>query len=423
MTELFRNRRILWIGITFIAGMAAGSLIFERVLHMTPATEKPAPVTPPEQRQTSGRIHIDTAAQKNVGLAFAQAETRPIGRTLQATGVVSPNESRLVRIKPLARGRIESVNVRLGDRVRAGQVLLVYDNIELGEVVGQYSAALAALDKAKADAEVTRRSLERAKALVDIGALTRAEFEKRSAEYKNALASIESQTADLAKTDEKLHRFGLTEDKVKSISPHEGSGAHRMGSQSRLTAPFDGVVIKYNAAAGQAFGPEDEVFVIADLSTVWVLADLYEKDIASVQRGQDARIVADSYQGETFRGRITNVSDFLDPKTRTAKVRCEVPNADGKLKLDMFVVVQLPAPGVGQAIMIPTTAVQQINDRPVVFVQFSATEFEARNVDLGSRSDAWVEVKSGVKDGERVATTGGFYLKSTMLRAQIGGEE
>lgn len=423
MTELFSKRRLVWTATTFLVGLAAGALILRPVAQPRRTPEQPSAKGPVDERQPSGRLRMDVAAQRNVGLALAQAQTRPIGRTLQATGVVSPNESRLVRVKPLARGRIESVNVRLGDRVRAGQVLLVYDNIELGEVIGQYGAAVAALDKAKAEAEVTRRSLDRAKALVDIGALTRAEFEKRSAEYKNALASIESQTAELAKTDEKLHRFGLTEERVKAINPREGSGSHREGSQSRLTAPFDGVIVKYNAATGQTFGPEDEVFVIADLSTVWVLADVYEKDIASIRAGQESRIVSDSYQGETFRGRITYISDFLDPKTRTAKVRCEVLNPEGKLKLDMFVAVQLPTPVLGQALLIPAAAVQQVNDRPVVFVRTAETEFEPRAVELGQQSDGWVEVKSGVKDSESVVANGSFFLKSTMLRAQIGGEE
>ena len=178
------------------------------------------------------------AAQKNIGLRFEPAQLRSVTRSLQATGVVSPNESRVAHVRPLAQGRIEKVNVRLGDRVRAGQVLLVYDNIELGEIIGQYSAAVAALGKAKAEAEVTQRSLDRAKALVDVGALARAELEKRTAEYKNALASIESQEAELAKTEEKLHRFGLDEAAVKAINPREGAGSHREGSHSRMTAPF-----------------------------------------------------------------------------------------------------------------------------------------------------------------------------------------
>ncbi|MCL4489270.1 MAG: efflux RND transporter periplasmic adaptor subunit [Chloroflexi bacterium] len=423
MTDHFAKHRKLWIAAIFLFGMAAGAFVLELVSHPGRTKSAAAKESPREEQQQDGRLRMDAAAQRNIGLQFERAQLRPIERTIQATGVVSPNESRLAHVRPLARGRIESVNVRLGDRVRARQVLLVYDNIELGEVIGQYSSAVAALDKAKADAEVTRRSLERAKALVDVGALSRAEFDRRSAEYKTALASIESQAADLAKTEEKLHRFGLTEEEVRAINPREGAGSHREHSHSRMTAPFDGVVIKYNAAAGETFGPEDEPFTIADLSTAWVLADVYEKDIALIRAGQQARVVTDSYPGETFLGKITYVSDFLDPKTRTAKVRCEVPNRDGRLKLDMFVTVQLPTPMGRQALMAPAAAIQQLNDRPVVFVRRSDVEFEPRNVELGTQSDGWVEVKNGIKEGEIMATHGSFFLKSTMLRSQIGGEE
>ncbi len=423
MTDRSTKHRKFWIAAIFLIGMAAGAFVFERISHSGRTKGAAAKDPPTEEQKPVGRLRMDAAAQKNIGLRIERAQLRSVGRTLQATGVVTPNESRLAHVRPLARGRIETVNVRLGDRVRAGQILLVYDNVELGEVIGQYSAAVAALGKAKAEAEVTQRSLDRAKALVDVGALARAELEKRTAEYKNALASIASQEADLAKTDEKLHRFGLNEDAVKAINPREGAGSHREASHSRMTAPFDGIVIKYNAAEGETFGPEDEVFTIADLSTAWVLADVYEKDFALIRTGQEARIVTDSYPGETFLGKITYVSDFLDPKTRTAKVRCEVPNRAGKLKLDMFATVQLPTPANRQALLIPAAAIQQVNDRPVVFVRMSEIEFEPRSVELGSQSDGWVEVTNGIKEGETVVAHGSFFLKSALLRSQIGGEE
>jgi cobalt-zinc-cadmium efflux system membrane fusion protein len=423
MKDRFAKHRKFWIAAIFLVGMAAGAFVFARI--SDPGRTKNVTAKDPagEEQKPTGRLRMDAAAQKNIGLRFERAQLRSVGRTIQATGVVNPNESRLAHVRPLAQGRIERVNVRLGDRVRAGQVLLIYDNIELGEVIGQYMSSVAALGKAKAEAEVTQRSLDRAKALVDVGALARAELEKRSAEYKNALASIESQEADVAKTEEKLHRFGLNEDAVKALNPREGAGSHREHSHSQMTAPFDGIVIKYSAAQGETFGPEDDVFTIADLSTAWVLADVYEKDITQVRAGQEARIVTDSYPGETFLGRITYVSDFLDPKTRTAKVRCEVPNHDGKLKLDMFATVQLPTPMGRQALLIPSGAIQQVNDQPVVFVRTSEIEFEPRNVALGTQSDGWVEVRNGIKEGESVVTHGSFFLKSTMLRSQIGGEE
>jgi cobalt-zinc-cadmium efflux system membrane fusion protein len=409
---------LIWVAAAFLCGVAAGVLLISR---RSPAETAARQAEESEPRP--GLIRMEPAAQRNIGLRLEQARLRALARTIQATGVVSPNESRLVHVRPLSRGRIEKVFVRLGDRVRAGQTLLIYDNVELGEVIGQFMSGMTALGKAKAEAEVARRSRDRAKALVDVGALAKAEFDRRNAEYNNALASIESQAADLAKTDEKLHRFGLSEEDIQALNPREGAGSHREASHSRMTAPFAGVIISYKAAEGEIFGPDDEVFAIADLSTAWVLADVYEKDIASVRPGPQARVVIDSYPGEVFLGRITYVSDFLDPKTRTAKVRCEVPNGDGRLRLDMFATAELPTAEGRQALMVPSEAVQQVEGREVVFVRVSEAEFAARNVTLGRSSDGWVEVTDGIRPDETVAARGSFYLKSTMLRSQIGGEE
>lgn len=405
----------------FLAGLTAGGVavtLAGRFGHREAAHAEEN-----EEATVPGRVRMDPAAQKNIGLRLAPAQYRTLQRTIQATGIVSPNESRLAHVRPMARGRIVKLHVRLGDRVRAGQTLLVYDNVELGEVIGQYLAAAASLEKANAEAQVTRRAVERSKRLVDVGALARAEFERRSAEHTNSLTEVEGRRAEVDKVEEKLHRFGLDEEDVQALNVREGAGSHREASHSRLRAPFDGVVIRSSAAEGEAFGPDDEVFDIADLSTAWVLADVYEKDIAAVRAGQAAAIVIDSYPGEVFRGSITYVSDFLDPKTRTAKVRCEVPNRDGRLKLEMFATVQLPTPDGRQAVTVPSAAIQQVVDRPTVFVRAGPDEFEVRPVEAGTAAGNWVEIVSGVRPGEEVATQGSFYLKSTLLRAEIGGEE
>ncbi|MEW5993100.1 MAG: efflux RND transporter periplasmic adaptor subunit [Candidatus Zixiibacteriota bacterium] len=368
-------------------------------------------------------VVLDIAAQRNIDLALETAQTRTIMQTIQTTGSVGPNETRVAHIRPLARGQIEEVYVRLGDRVRAGQPLVAYDNIELGELISEYLIAVAALEKANAEAEVTKRSLERAQNLVDLGAVARAEYERRNAEYKNALASINSEKAEVAKIEEKLHRFGLIDADLEKFNTLTHSQYHREASHSILRAPFDGIIIKYDVAAGEVVETERELFTIADLSTVWVQADVYEKDISSIHRGQEVKIIVDAYPGETFFGKISYVSDFLDPKTRTAKVRCEVPNHQGRLKLEMFATIQIPSHLGREAVMIPTTAVQQIDDKPVVFIKISDSEFQKRDAQLGFQSDGWVEIKSGLKAGEIVATQGSFYLKSSLLREQIGGEE
>jgi cobalt-zinc-cadmium efflux system membrane fusion protein len=156
---------------------------------------------------------------------------------------------------------------------------------------------------------------------------------------------------------------------------------------------------------------------------VWVQADVYEKDIALIQKNLSVKVSVDAYPKDTFTGRITYVSDLLDPKTRTAKVRCEVANPGGKLKLDMFATIAIPTPRGRNAVMVPSTAIQQIDDQPNVFVRLAPTKFERRRVTLGVKDGEWIEVPSGVKARESIVTNGSFALKSALLREQIGGEE
>lgn len=421
-------KRLIWL--TFVAGAVVGVLgwLGISLIRNTsrPAEGREARAEARQETAPTGVVKLEPAAIRNVGLTVVPVQARTVRQDVRATGSIGPNESRLSHIRPIARGRVEKVYVRLGDRVRARQLLLEYDNIELGELIGGYLSSEAGLEKAKAEAEVARRSLERARSLVELGAVARAEFERRDAEHQNALASINSQRAEIAKVEEKLHRFGLTDADIRKLSPEVGaqnqSSYHREASHNVLTAPFNGVIVKYNVAEGEVVGPENELFTLADLSTVWVLADVYEKDIASIRPGQEARIITDAYPGEVFRGRITYVSDMLDPKTRTAKVRCEVPNPDGRLKLDMFVTVELPTPVGRQALMVPSAAIQQIDDQPVVFVKTGEAQFERRKVQVGASSGGWVEV-TGVRQGEPVVTEGSFHIKSALLRERIGGEE
>lgn len=413
--------------LAFAAGAVAGVLgwlVIDLIRHASRSAQgREAPTEAGAETTPVGVVKLEPAAMRNIGLTVVRAQARTVQQVVRATGSIGPNESRLAHMRPLARGRIEKVYVRLGDRVRARQPLVEYDNIELGELIGGYLSAVAGLEKAKAEAEVARRSLERARSLVELGAVARAEFERRNAEYQNALASINSQRAEIAKVEEKLHRFGLTDADIEKLGPHRNSDYHREASHTTLTAPFNGVVVKYNVAEGEVVGPEDELFTLGDLSVGWVLADVYEKDIALIRQGQEARIITDAYPGEVFRGKITYVSDMLDPRTRTAKVRCEVPNPNGRLKLEMFVTVELPTSVGRQTLMIPSTAIQQIDDQPVVFVKTGEVRFERRNVRLGANSDGWVEVTSGLREGEPVVTEGSFHLKSALLRERIGGEE
>ena len=383
--------------------------------------DKPAKLAKDTKPEEPNVVELGPEAQKNANLAFVPVGEQKIQEMIKATGVVSPDETRVAHIFPLAQGIAEKPYVRLGDHVQAGQALLLYDNIELGETVGEHLSLHGEVDKEKAQLQVARKSVERANTLIGVEAISPRDYELRKAEELQAEAAVQSKEAELARSEEKLHRFGLTEEQVQRLRV-SGEG-HRTASHNTLRAPFAGVITKYDVSQGESVAREKELFTLVDTSSVWVLGDIYEKDLGRIPGHGDCLVTVSSYPNERFRGRITYLADFLDPSSRTAKLRCVVPNKDGRLKLEMFADVFIPTTSATSAVVVPGAAVQDIEGKPVVFVQRDATHFEKREVTLGERGEQETQVLAGLRPGEKVVTVGSFYLKSASMREQIGGED
>jgi cobalt-zinc-cadmium efflux system membrane fusion protein len=366
-------------------------------------------------------VTVNAATQKSMGLQVETAKMAQVANTILVTAVVKPNETRVAHLKPLSRGRTTQLNVRAGDRIRAGQSLVVYDNVEAGELAGEYRSALATRNKASAEAEVTKRSLDRAESLVASGAIAKAEVERRSAEYKNAQAGVEVAQADIDRIGEKLRRFGITlSDLEKSVSLTGVSGSV---AQIVLRAPFDGVITAANVAEGEVIEAGQDLLTLTDISTVWVLGDLYERDLGKVRVGQQADVLTDAYPDEIFHGRVTYVSDVIDAQSRTAKVRCEVPNPKDRLKLDMFAQIRLQSSGARMALLVPESAIQVVDGKDFVFVRATESTFTRKEVTLGMKTGKMIEVTNGLAEGDVVASEGSFALKSALLKDRIGGDE
>ena len=180
---------------------------------------------------------------------------------------------------------------------------------------------------------------------------------------------------------------------------------------------------KYDVSKGEVVSRDKELFTVVDTSSVWALADVYEKDIQYVARGGECLVALASYPKEVFQGKIAYLSDALDPASRTAKLRCVLSNNDGRLKLEMFATVTVPTKESRTGIAVPSAAIQEINGQSVVFVQTEPTKFEKRIVELGDETTDSTEIKSGLKVGEIVVSKGSFYVKSALMRELIGGEE
>lgn len=404
--------------------------ILALLLLLAGCQKQPASAPAPEAKAEANHGHagethdieLSEPVQKASGFAFATVAAKNMSGVIQATGIVTANESRVAHVRPLARGRILKVAVRSGDRVQAGQVLLTYDNIELGEAVGDYLRAIGALQRARTESDLARRSLERATNLLSSGAIARAEVDRRQAEFRNTETAVQAQQAEEARIHEKLHRFGLEEAEVRGLIKSNGGDLHREVSITTLRAPFAGTILKLAAAEGETVSAEQELFTLIDTATVWILADVYERDIASIREGATAAVTVDSFAGETMTGRVTNVSDTLDAASRTAKVRVEVSNPGRRLKLEMFANVAIPSTQNRSALVVPASALQKIDGKVVVFVRESATKFEAREVEIGAEWPNWTEILKGVTADDVVVSQGGFLLKSELAKAELTHE-
>lgn len=365
---------------------------------------------PDEAKTPANVIEMGLEAQKHVGLKVAPAEFAQLTEYLQVTGTVQPVDNRINQVRPLARGRLEDVLVRVGDRVRKGLALARYDNIEARELISQYAAAQAELGRMKVQLAVLAKQAERARNLAEIGAAARKDYELSLAEQQSMEQNIRSQDSVLDGIAVRLRRFGVT-------PGDEGAAAGQT-----IQAPFDGVILKVNSAPGKVVEPSDELFTIADLSQVWVQAEVYEKDLGRIRLGQMATITVDTYPGERFSGRVTYIGDFLDPQTRTARVRCEVPNPGTRLKLDMFASVQLPTTFSRKAVAVSQAALQQLEGRTVVFVSKGPTAFEVRTVKTGNTVQSRTEIVEGLSEGEPIVVQGAFHLKSIVAGKELGEE-
>lgn len=352
-------------------------------------------------------VELSLDAQKRAGIEIATARTSTVQAEVKATGSVQPIDSQIAHLRPLAKGRVEQVLVKVGDRVERDQVLARLDNIEAGELTTQATGAQAELQRLKIQEANARRQAERSRSLVEIGAVPAKEAEAAEAEARALEQAIRTQESTIAGIEMRLKRFGAN------------TGAE--ASATAIRAPFAGVVVSAEAARGDVVDSASVLFSVADLSRVYIEAQVYEKDLGKIRVGQPAFITVDAYAGQSIQGRVAAIRDILNPQTRTAAVRCEVANPDGRLRLEMFASLVIPTTDTHTALALPAGAVQTINRRQIVFVRKAELHFEAREVQvIGDGSLA--EIAAGLQEGEPVVVKGAFQLKSAFLARQLESE-
>jgi cobalt-zinc-cadmium efflux system membrane fusion protein len=306
--------------------------------------------------------------------------------------------------------------------VKAGQRLALLDNYDLGDTRSRIAAAKAALAQANGDASAAHAAYDRAVELLRIRGGSQSEVERRRAEMVRADAEIRTREAELQRWREMEQRqmpAGPTDDAHNTIAAVvEGP----VNSRGAIVAPFGGIIHSIGGTPGEVVDTTKPLFSLVDLSTVWVLADVAELDLGSIKVGDAVSLHVDAYPGRTFTGRVAYIPDQIDPRSGTAKVRCEVPNPRGALRANMFATVDIQVPLGSSGIMVPDAALQTIDGKPVVFTPAGPGRFKRRFVRLGLRSDGFTEIVEGLARNASVVTDGSFWLKARLTESSIPDE-
>jgi cobalt-zinc-cadmium efflux system membrane fusion protein len=379
-----------------------------------PETSSSAAGGTPEVQES---VRLSSAAIAEAGITTWKVEPVELAHLVVLNGTVNYDENRLLHLAANVKGRVAEIAVDLGARVRAGDPVLRLESVELGRAREELVRELAEL-------AVAERAFQRARVLADAKAISTGELQAREGEYL-----IQKVAAEAA--ERTLHVYGEAQETIdrlqEGLAGHDPYPSAAEGASLTLRAPFAGLVIDRKVTPGALFEALQPLVTIADLSTVWVFLQAYEKDLALLHEGLPATIRSEAYPQASFRGNVDFVSGVMDPASRTVRVRASVPNSAERLRPGMFVTasVEVPRPAAEShaELAVPQAALQTLDGRTVVFVQVEPGVFVRRHVETGHTFEGFTEVLAGLKAGEAVVTEGSFVLKSEFARALLVEED
>jgi membrane fusion protein, heavy metal efflux system len=380
------RRALLFILAGLILGVAVDRLILvpTQIVDLASRPQEAKAAVQATFSRVGDRIIVPEGSPLRTRLGVAAPVVKEVARTLVLPAVVEADPSRTVKVMPPVTGRVVNLKVQLGERIVQGQELAVIDS-------GDLAQAYSDIEKARSAMTLTKKALDRQVGLEKAGGAAIKDREQAQSDYDQAVAELE-------RSESRLRAMGVPADQKQ---------------QSRLLsvkAPVSGSVIDLQVAPGAFLNdPTAAIMTIANLETIWVTANVPEKDIAFVFPGQTVKVTFRSYPEEVFSGTVLFVSDVVEADTRRNKVRIAFNNPDKILKPNMFADATFVAPSMSR-LMVPTSALLMTNDRTSVFVEVSDWAFERRDIEIAYQEGAAVAIKSGIQPGERVVVKGGVRL-------------
>jgi len=355
-----------------------------------PPSTAPRPVTPGEAR-------IRLAESQITQITIEELSTQAPGDVIRATGTVEFNGDRMARILPPAPGQVQGLRVTVGDDVRQGDTLFVLSSREVAGAIADHLAS-------HKDLELSEKTYAMTQDLFDHQAASRMSLRQAENDLAKAKAKV-------AQTEEILRVLGFD---VRAVE-----NADSLPSRVPIRAPIGGTVIERTITNGQFVGSDSStpLLTLADLSSVWVQADVFERDLHSIAAGQRADVATAAYPDDRFSARVARIGAIVDPQTRTAKMRFVVANPGARLKPGMFTIATLHLPESRGTLTVPTKAVFAENGRSFAYLQTGKTEFVRREVETQSGSADRVRVTRGLAAGDRVVTDGVLLLRQVETEA------
>jgi len=352
-----------------------------------------------ESSTTSHLVELPDSVQELIGIQVSEAKYRHCPTILKAMGKILAPRPRTAIVSHAFPGRVAEIHVEVGDWVEKGRSLVTLESQEVGQARCEFCTALA-------KCELARLNFAREQQLLTQGIGINKNFVAAEAEYKVAQTTLEV-------AEKKLHVLGFTEEQVKQVAKN-----HQINPTITLYAPIEGKVVDIKVVRGAMVDPATQILTIIDPRSLWIDAEIYEKDVAKVAVGQKVEVRVLAYEGRTFQGRVSYIGDVVSPDTRTITVRTLVDNAQLLLKPGMFADVNILLDEGQQVLVVPSAAVLEEGQQKSVFVK-EGSRFARRQITTGTIYRECHQVVTGLKPGEQVVIRGNHQLKSKLLEGQL----
>lgn len=357
-------------------------------------TDSPTAATVDASPKGPRVLRIDQAVIERLGLKIELAGSQSDIHQIQVPGSLDFDVEKVAQIGTVLDGRITSVFVKVGDQVKKGQKVATLIAPAVGPAQADFLAARAestfAADHLKREEGLAAKDLTTAQEL----ALARSQKLKGDAQLAAAEARLRAIRVPIPSNGESLANAGLI----------------------TLTSPIDGIVMEREVVVGQFLHPQETALVVADLSVLWAKLDLFEGDLPYLRLGADATLSLDALPGKTYTGKVAAIEPHVGKLSRTVRARVLVPNPDGSLRPGYFVRASIQAPEQPNILLIPSSAVQPLDDGDVVFIEREKGHYEVRQVNLARRTAQIAEVSEGLARGERIVVQGAFLLRGELNR-------